>query len=357
MSQPSHFPIFERTDGRAENLHPFKALIARLSQAFGPAGSEEQVRALIREEIRPLADEVRVDGMGNLIARKRGSGSSPRSKVMLAAHMDEVGLIATQIDAKGFIRFGSLGQTQNLSLLGQRCMFANGTIGVIGREEKKAKPREIEYDRLFIDVGAPAGSAVPVKVGDAAALYGNFVDGGARLIGKALDDRVGCAILIETLRQLKKPIGDVWFVFTVQAQVGARGATTSTFGLEPDLAIAVDVTEAGDTPEAVTNEVALGKGPAIKIKDPGILVSPPVRNLIVDAAREARVAYQFEVGVQGGTDTSAMQVSREGTHAGAISIPLRYPRTASEMVDWDDVQNSVKLLLALLARPVTIQSA
>ena len=276
---------------------------------------------------------------------------------MLAAHMDEVGLIVTHTDQKGFLRFSALGSLQQLALLGQRCLFANGTVGVIGRELKRVKTKELEFDQLFIDIGSRQDAEPKVSVGDTASLCGEFVDAGKRLVGKAFDDRIGCAILIETLRRLTKPANDVYFVFTVQEQVGSRGATTATFGIQPELTLAVDVTDTGDTPEAAIMEVALGKGPAIKIKDQGILVSPMMRDIMVAAARDANVPYQFEVTLNSGNDSEAMQLSREGTFAGALSIPLRYMHTSSEIVDCDDVQNAVLLLLALLNKPVSMPNA
>ncbi len=354
MPQPAHFPAFENVKTRTEGVNPFKALVKRLVETYGPAGSEEQIRGLIREEIKPYADELRVDALGNLIAKKRGTGASPRKKVMLAAHMDEIGVIVTHLDRKGFCRFSALGPIEPLALLGQRCVFANGTVGVIGRERKRAKAREIELDRLFIDVGAKDESEAPVNVGDAAGFCGEFTDRGGRLVGKALDDRTGCAVLVETLRQLKKCVNDVYFVFTVQEQLGSRGATTVTFGLQPDFSFAVDVTDTGDTPEGLTMQVELGKGPAIKIQDAGILVSPMVRDLLIDAARQAKVPYQFEVMLHSSTDAEVMQLSREGNFAGGLSIPLRYMHTPSEMVDFDDVQNAVRLLLALLSKPLSV---
>jgi putative aminopeptidase FrvX len=357
MANPAHFPAFEKAKARNDDTSPFKTLISRLTGAYGPSGSEESIRNLIREQVKSFTDELRVDALGNLIAKKRGNGGSPRRKVMLAAHMDEVGLIVTHVDQKGFLRFSALGPLQQLALLGQRCLFADGTIGVIGRELKRAKGRELEFDQLFIDIGSKVDSEARVGVGDAASLYGEFVDAGQRIIGKAFDDRIGCAVLIETLRRLTKSANDVYFVFTVQEQVGSRGATTATFGIQPDLALAVDVTDTGDTPEAVTMEVGLGQGPAIKIKDKGILVSPMVRDMLIAAAHDAKVPYQFEVMLHGRNDSEVMQLSREGTFAGALSIPLRYLHTSSEMVDFDDAQNAVLLLLALLSKPLSMPNA
>ena len=180
-------------------------------------------------------------------------------------------------------------------------------------------------------------------------------DLGDRMVGKAMDDRIGCAVLIQTMRELKKTPHDVFFVFTVQEEVGVRGATTSTFGIQPDMAFAVDVTDTGDTPEAGTMSVGLGKGPAIKVKDVGMLAHPGVKNLLVTTAQEARLPYQLEVLTMGSTDAMAMQVTREGVPTGVVSIPTRYVHTPSEMVDWNDVQNSVKLLVSLLGKPIRLE--
>lgn len=354
MAYPAHFPAFEKSKSRSDDPSPFKMLIKKLTDAYGPSGSEEFVRSLIREEIKSYADELRVDALGNLIAKKRGNGGSPRRKVMLAAHMDEVGLIVTHSDQKGFLRFSALGPVQYLALLGQRCQFANGTTGVIGREIKRAKTRELDFDQLFIDTGASAARDGQVAVGDVASLCGDMLESGQRLVGKAFDDRIGCAVLIETLRRLGKSSNDVYFVFTVQEQVGSRGATTATFGIQPDLALAVDVTDTGDTPEALAMEVALGKGPAVKIKDDGILVTPVVRDILIGAAKEAKVPFQFEVLLKSRNDSEAMQLSREGTFAGGLSIPLRYLHTSSEMIDIGDAQKAVLLLLSLLNRPLSL---
>jgi tetrahedral aminopeptidase len=354
MANQPHFPAFAKRRTLNGAPSPFKELVKKLAEAYGPSGSEETVRNLIRDQVKSFADELRVDALGNLIARKRGNGGNLRRKIMLAAHMDEIGLIVTHVDAKGFLRFSALGPLQHLALLGQRCMFADGTIGVVGRELKRAKPRELEADRLFIDIGYNGNPESRIDVGASACLFGEVVDEGPRLVGKAFDDRIGCAILIETIKGLTKSSNDVYFVFTTQEQVGSRGATTATFGIQPDLALAVDVTDTGDTPEPVAMEVALGKGPAIKIKDQGILVAPLVRDILIAAAREARVPYQLEVMLGGKNDAEAMQLSREGTYAGGLSIPLRYVHTPSEMIDVADAQNAVQLLTTLLSKPLSL---
>jgi endoglucanase len=347
-----HFPLMDNNQPRG--MHPLKELTKRITEAYGPSGYEQAVRDLIRDEIKGLVDEVRVDALGNLIARKKGTGPAPRKKVMLAAHMDEIGVMVTHVDEKGFLRFAPIGGVFPINLHGSRCRFANGVIGVFGRETKEASATEIKLDKLFIDVGATSPNNSPVGVGDAAGFWRDFADLGNRLVSKAMDDRIGCVVLIETLKQLKKSPHDVYFVFTVQEEVGLRGATTSAFGVQPDLAIAVDVTGTGDTPESNRMAVELGKGPAIKVKDSGMLAHPAVKQLLVQAAQDAGVPYQFEVLLGGTTDAMAMQTTREGVPAGCLSIPTRYIHSPSEMIDFNDLQNAIKLLVTMLGKPIKL---
>jgi putative aminopeptidase FrvX len=350
----AHFPSFDDGDEQTQRLPPLKLLVKRLTEKYGPSGHEQAIRELIREEITNLVDEVRVDALGNLIARRKGTGAAPRKKVMLAAHMDEIGVMVTYVDEKGFLRFAPLGGVNPLTLFGHRVIFENGCIGMIGREKKEIKAGEIKMDQLFIDVGARDAASSPVQVGDAASFWRDYADMGERMISKAMDDRIGCAILIDTLRQMGKSPHDLYFVFTVQEEVGLRGATTSTYGIQPDVALAVDVTDTGDTPESNTMSVGLGKGPAIKVKDTGMLAHPALKNLLAQTANEAKIPYQLEVLTGGSTDAAAMQLTREGVPAGVLSIPTRYVHTPSEMIDYGDVQNAVKLLMTFLSRPIKL---
>ncbi|MBI5031079.1 MAG: M42 family metallopeptidase [Chloroflexi bacterium] len=345
----------ENEESKSNGLHPLKDLTKRITEIFGPSGHEQLVRDFIRDEIKGMVDEIRVDALGNLIARKKGTGATPRKKIMLAAHMDEIGVIVTHVDEKGFLRFAPIGGVNPINLNGSRCRFANGVTGVFGREVKNTSNTEVKLDKMFIDVGATNAVDSTIGVGDAAGFWRDFADLGDRIVSKAMDDRIGCVVLIETLKQLKKSIDDVYFVFTVQEEVGLRGATTSAFGVQPDLAIAVDVTGTGDTPEANRMAIALGKGPAIKVKDSGMLAHPAVKNLLADTAKEAKIPYQFEVLVGGTTDAMAMQTTREGVPAGCLSIPTRYIHSPSEMVDFNDVQNAVKLLVATLSKAVRLE--
>ncbi len=331
-----------------------KELIKKLTEVYGPSGHEERIREVIKGEIEGLVDEVRVDPLGNLIALKHGDGDG--AKVMLAAHMDEIGIIVTHVDEKGFLRFAPIGGVIPHTLLGARVIFANGVVGTFGLEGRsfpdKDKPPKIE--EMYLDVGATDKENVPLQVGDAAGFQRGFADLDERLMAKAFDDRIGCAILIQTLRELDDTPHEVYAVFTVQEEVGVRGAITSAYGVAPDLAIAVDITDTGDTPEAHPMAVSLGKGPAIKVKDRGMLAHPLVKNLLVDTAKELGIPYQLEVLEFGGTDAMAIQVSREGVPAGVVSIATRYAHTPSEMVDYEDVLNVVKLLKAVLAKPIKL---
>jgi tetrahedral aminopeptidase len=330
-----------------------KPLIQKLTETFSPSGYEADIRAVIRAEIESFADEIRVDALGNLIARK-GNKSSNGRRIMLAAHMDEIGLMVTHIDDNGFLRFTGIGGIRPLALTGGRVRFVNGTRGVIGTDRITEMSKAPTLEQCFIDVGATSKKDCPVKVGDVCGFERSFLDLEKRLVAKSMDDRIACAVLIETMRELKNSPHELYFVFTTQEEVGTRGATTSAFGIDPDLGLAVDVTGTGDTPKAYRMEVGLGKGPAIKVKDAGMLADPRVVEWMVKAAEKAKLPYQREVLEGGSTDARAIQLTRGGVPAGCLSIPCRYVHTPSEMVDYDDVQNAVKLLKTLLTAPVTL---
>ena len=330
-----------------------KDTIKKLTEAYGPSGYEQHIRQLIREEIRGYADEIRTDPLGSLIALKRGNGKG--KKVMLAAHMDEIGVMVTHIDEKGFCRFAPIGGINPLTLLGGRVVFGHGVQGVIGMERKHVEAGKTPaLNQFFIDVGASDQKACPVKVGDAAGFVRPFEDLGDRLVAKTMDDRIGCAILVETLRTLRRSPHEVYFVFTVQEEATLAGARTSAYGLNPDVALAVDVTGTGDTPESNYMAVSLGHGPAIKVKDSGMVAHGGVKDLMVRRAEGAGLPYQLEVLTAGTTDAMAIQMVREGIPSGCLSIPCRHIHSPSEMVDYRDVQNSVKLLLAILGKPIEL---
>jgi endoglucanase len=328
-----------------------KSLIQKLVETVGPSGYETTIRNVVRGEVESLADEIRVDALGNLIARK-GAKSADGMRIMLAAHIDEIGIIATHIDDNGFVRFTTVGGVRPHTCLGGRVRFINGAQGVIGGERMESADKMYSFDHMFIDVGASSRAECPVKVGDVAAFDRPFVDLGKRMVSKAMDDRVAAAVLIETLRQIKKTPHELDFVFTTQEEVGTRGATTAAYGLDPDLGISCDVTGTGDTPKGITMEVSLGKGPTIKVRDGGMLSDPRLVRCMVEAAEKAGLPYQLEVLEGGTTDARAIQLTRAGVPSGCVSIPCRYIHSPSEMTDIDDVENAVRLLVAFLSQPV-----
>ncbi len=326
-------------------------ILRRLVEAFGPSGHEAAVRSLIRQELAGLADEMRTDALGNLIALKRGDGTGRR--VMLAAHMDEIGVMASYIDEKGFVRVQPLGGVSPLLEVGGRVLFESGTVGVVSFEKLTGGEQVPPMDKLFVDVGAGSRETCPVKLGEAACFLQPMVAVGGHLTAKAMDDRVGCAILIETLRRLPRTPHDCYVVFTAQEEVGTRGAATAAFGIAPEVGIAVDVTLAGDTPEpAVRMAVCLDAGPAIKVKDAGMLATPWVKDWMIDTAQAEGIPYQLEVLPGGTTDARAIQTAREGIPSGCLSVPCRYVHSPSETVSAADVANGARLLAAMLSRPL-----
>ncbi len=324
-------------------------LLETLTQTFGPSGYEDAIRDTIAESIADLADDIRVDALGSLIAYRKGTDAAAK-KIMIAAHMDEIGLMVTHIEEKGFLRFTSIGGVRATANLGGRARFADGTTAPIYIErQERAETPQIRH--LYLDVGATSRETCPISVGQTAVFVGPFVHQGNRLISKAMDDRVGCYILIEVLRRLKSSPADIYFAFTTQEEITLSGARTSAFRINPDIAISVDVTATGDTPKALPMEVALGKGPAIKVKDGGMIAHPRVKDMMTEAGKRAGVPYQMEILLGGTTDAAAMQLVRSGIPSGCLSVPCRYVHTTSEMIDATDVENGIQLLLTLLSEP------
>jgi endoglucanase len=338
-----------------------KDLIRDFTQAYGPSGNEDQVRNVIRRAVETLCDRITVDALGNLIAFRQGKGKGEgpgagRRRVMLAAHMDEIGLIVTHIDDKGFLRFAEVGGVSPHMLIGQRVVFGNGAEGSIGTE-RVDEIKDLKIDKMFIDIGArtAAWAREKVEVGDMATFQRGLSDMGGRVAAKAMDDRIGCVVIAETLRRLGESPHDIHAVFTVQEEVGLRGARTSAYGIDPDFGLAFDVTGVGDTPRArsIVN-MELGNGACIKAKDASLIVPPAVKNLLVRTAKDNGIPYQLEVLPAGGTDTAAIQLTRSGVPAGCISIPTRYIHTPVELVDLDDVEACVALAVKVLMGPIEV---
>jgi endoglucanase len=329
-----------------------KELIRKLVESFGPAGFEDEVRTIIRAEIKDLADEIRVGQLGDLIAIKRGDGKG--KKIMLVAHMDEIGLMVTHVDQRGYARVAPLGGVFPLYSVGARVRFADGRLGVLEVDRREDTSKAPTLDQIYIDVGATSKDDRPVNVGDVACFHQGLETVGDRLIAKSLDDRIGCAILIETLCRLKRTPHEVYFVFSVQEETTSVGARTTAYSIDPDIAIAVDVTGTGDTPRALPMAVELGKGPAIKVRDAAMIADPRVKNWMIQHAKAAKIPYQLEIFRLGTTDAQVVQAVRAGVPSGGVLVPARYVHSQAEMVDLDDVENAVKLLLELLKKPIPI---
>ena len=327
-------------------------LIKKLVEAYGPSGFEDQMRDLIHDEIKSLADEITVDPLGNLIALKKGDGSG--LKVMIAAHMDEIGVMITHVSEKGFARFTNIGGLNQHTFLGSRVQFSDGTIGIIHADRATDRARVQPMNKYFIDVGATSRDDCAVKPGDAGGFIRPFLANGKHLIAKSMDDRIGCVIAIEALRRLAKSPHDVYFVFSVQEEVGTRGAETAANHIDPDVGIALDVTLTGDVPEAIPMAVDLGGGAAIKVKDSGMIAHAGLVKVMKQRAEEANIPYQLEVLTAGTTDARPIQISNGGSAAGCISIPCRYVHSQSETVHADDVENCIQLLVTILENGIEL---
>jgi endoglucanase len=330
-----------------------KSLIKKLVEIPGPSGFEYAIRDAIREEVEDYADEIRVDALGSLIAKK-GVKTDAGMRVMISAHIDEIGLMVTHIDDKGFVRFTNIGGVSPVTCIGGRVLFMNGVQGVIGIDgiERGKMPALTD---LFIDVGATSKDDCPVKVGDVCGFERPFLDLGKRMVAKSMDDRIAAAVAIEAMKRLESTPHEIHFVFSTQEEVGLRGAITAAYGIDPEVGFAIDVTRSGDTPR--TNPkmaTALGDGPAIKVRDASFIADPRLVEWMVKAAQEADIPYQMEVLEAGGTDGRAIQLTRSGVPAGCISIVCRYIHSPSEMVDSDDVENAVRLLVKLLEGPIVL---
>lgn len=323
-------------------------LVSKLTAAFGVCGNEEHVRETILELIRDRVDEVVVDAMGNLIAIKRGRGK----KVMLAAHMDEIGVIATYIDDRGFVRFSNVGWVSPYFSLGQRVRFKNGITGAVYYEEKLEDMKNLKLSKLYIDIGADGREDAlgKIKPGDVAAFCGEAIAAGGKIMSKALDDRSGCAVLVNVILDPPETDNEIYYVFTTQEELGLRGAKTAAYRIRPDIAIAVDITLTGDIPECQPMELKLGGGPAVKIKDRSYVAHPEVRRLIEDSARELGIELQREILEAGGSDPGAIHLEAGGIPSGGVSIPCRYAHSPVEIIDLGDLKAAVRLLKKCIER-------
>ena len=320
------------------------ATLQALNACHGPSGDEGQVARAIEQLAAPFVDETSTDTLGNLICHKKGSGK----KVLFAAHMDSIGFMVTHVDEKGFLRFGSIGGLSAHRVLGTPVRFKSGVRGVVACPGK-VEPKEMKLEDLYLDIGAKdeKEAGAMVQVGDTAVYdTASFVNG-SRIFSPYLDDRIACVVLLMAMEQLEQTENDLYFVFTVQEEVGLRGARTAAYGINPDYGIAVDVTKSDDIPDTLheCSSVA-GKGAAIKVMDSSVICHPAVVAKLEALAREQGIPAQKDILKSGGTDAGAIHQSRAGVYTGGISIPTRYIHTPQEMADLDDIQACANLAAA-----------
>lgn len=337
-----------------------KDLLKKLSDAPGVSGFEDEVRNLMINELKNHVDELEVDNLGNMIATRKGKPDG--KKIMLAAHMDEIGLMVRYIDKNGFIKFSKIGGINDQMLLNQKVSIqtSEGVVpGVIGskpphRMKEAERKKVLDYEQMFIDIGASNKEEAEemVKLGDTVTIDQSFEPLGKLHKGKALDNRIGCAILVEVMKRAKTD-ATLHGVGTIQEEVGLKGARTSAYKLNPDMALALDVTIAGDHPGIKEEDAPakIGKGPAIILTDAsgrGLITHPTVKELLIRVADEKEIPYQLEVSEGGTTDATSIHLTREGIPTGVISPPTRYIHTPVSVVDMEDVENAVNLILAVL---------
>lgn len=337
-----------------------KELLKKLSEANGVSGSEKEVRKIILKEIKGHCDTVRVDALGNIIATKNGKKPS----VMLTAHTDEIGLVVKFIDAKGYLKFAKVGGIDDRTLVNRRIVIhgKEKVTGVIGARpphllEEEEKKKITSHKEMFIDIGAGTKKQAErmVSLGDFATFDTEFKELGNGLVtGKALDDRTGVAVLIRMLQRIKSK-NEINVVFTVQEEVGLKGARTSAYSIEPDIAIAVDVGFAGDNPGVKEEEAPakLGEGPALVFLESsgrGAISSRMLVKWMKDTAKESRLPLQFVISEAGMTDAAILNLNKSGVHALSFSIPSRYMHSPVEVVNLKDLENSVELLVNALKK-------
>ena len=334
-------------------------LLRELCETPGIPGREERLRAVVRRELSGVADELRVDALGNLVAVKRNPGAP---KLMIAAHMDEIGFVVSHVDGeKGWLRLVPLGGHDPRNMIAQRvlvCAEGGDLPGILfpgikpphiaTDEDRKRQPAVTDF---FVDLGLPGATVRErVPIGTPVTLLRDFLEIGDCVSAKALDDRVALYVMIRAMQQAQSFGFETYAVATVQEEVGLRGALTSAFGIHPDVGIALDVTLAVDIPGVSEHEhvTRLGQGTAIKILDSSFIAHPKLVASLRELADRRQIPWQHEILPRGGTDAGSMQRVHAGVAAGTISIPTRYIHSSVEMVHKADVEASIALMAAFI---------
>lgn len=334
-------------------------LLKELCETPGVPGCEDAIRKIVQRELGKICNTVKTDMLGNVIGCKKGRGPAKnRRRVMISAHMDEIGFIVKHIDDNGFLRVDTVGGINPKTIIAQRVwvMGKKKLRGIIGskpihimKDEERKKPATIE--EVFIDTGLPGKTVKKsVELGDPVVLEQSYVEIGDSVCCKALDDRVGVYVMIEAVKKVKSPHVDIYAVGSVQEEVGLRGAVTSAFAVDPHVGIALDVTLACDVPGAAKHQqiTALGEGTAIKLKDSSSLSNPKLVKMLRAIAKKKKIKHQLEILPRGGTDAGAIQRTRGGVAVCTISVPTRYVHSVVEMAHKEDIQASIDLLAEFL---------
>lgn len=333
-------------------------MLRTLTQTPGIASREDKVRDVVTAYLEPIVDSLKVDALGNLIGYRKGSGG-PR--IAIAAHLDEIGFLVRHIDDDGFLRVQKVGGFDPRVLVAQRVHVhsRNGDVlpGVLQPAFKPihlltpGETKELKLEDLFIDLGLPGGTVTErVHIGDMVTLDRDLVAIGDTVVSKALDDRLGVHVMIEAVRQATTSTAEIFAIATTQEEIGLRGAQSSAYSVEAEIAIALDVTIAADIPGGTPDAhvTKLGAGAAIKILDSSQIANPKIVDHLREIAEQHGIPHQFEILPSGGTDAGAFQTSRGGVATSTISIPTRYVHTVNEMAHVDDIQASIDLLAAFL---------
>lgn len=332
-------------------------LLEKLCNARGISGDEFDIRDIIIEEIKSSADELKIDNLGNIIAFKRGKETAC-TKLMLSAHMDEVGFVVSYITDEGFLKVSAVGGINPQVVLGKGVFIGKNKIpGVIGVKpvhllDAKERADIVKLEDIYIDIGAESRKEALnfVKLGDSVTFDSEFkILENGKIMAKALDDRAGCFILINLMKQ-EFPY-DVYFTFVVQEEVGLRGAKVAAFSVDPDAAIVVESTTAADILDVPKNERVcdLEKGPVVSFMDKGTIYDKDYFNLALNLSKEKGIKVQIKKAIAGGNDAGAIHTSREGVKTLAVSLPCRYLHTAIGMISMNDIVESEKLIYNLIA--------
>ncbi len=331
------------------NVEALERLVKKLTEVSSPSGREEGIRQAILEELEGHIDGYRVDKLGNLIVWKAGTSGK---KILLDAHMDEIGVVVTNIDDHGFLKIDRVGGMSPYTVFQKRLRFGNvlGIVGVEGEtsEELQSNIQKMSFEKLFVDIGArnreEAEKLCPI--GTFGTFDSYFYSSGDIMVSKSMDDRIGCAVIVEVFKRLAKPRHSIFGVFAVQEEVGLIGAHVAGYDIEPDVALAIDVTGVGDTPKGLKRvPMALGKGTCIKVKDAYSISDRKMIEKLKELAEKYNISHQMEVLIYGGTDAAGYQTTKSGIPSATLSIPTRYIHTPSEMVDKRDVEATIELTI------------